>query len=807
MIGVCAAIAGAVLCLFLSGYHAYLAATVATTTLVGVGLNVLLGLAGEVSLGQVGFVALGAYGVGVLTAAFHWPFLLALPVAVAAVTAVAALIALPALRVSGPYLAMLTIAFAFIVVSAATEWQSLTGGASGLAGIPPPVVAGHRFKIGETAALCVVAAALVLFGFARLKRSPLGMGMRAGADAPIAARGLGIDTLATRALAFVIAAALAGIAGGLQAALTGFIAPNSFPFTASILLLLVVMVGGVGATLGPLFGAVVVVLLPQLVGGLAEYQLLVFGAGLFIVLRAAPRGIAGLLPERRRTELTEPPLLQLAAVQTAPLRVENVSVAFGGVQAVAEVGFTAAPGAVTSVIGPNGAGKTTLLNLISGMQPADAGSVRIDACMLSGVRAHRIARAGIARTWQTTQLFGSLSVLDNIRAGLLRGRLIGTASAKRALGLLRFVRYGGDPARSAADLPHVDRRLVEIARALATDPLVLLLDEPAAGLDPADTARLGETLRRIAGSGIAVVLVEHDMGLVMGISDHVLVLDAGRKIAEGPPAAVRADPAVRAAYLGAGTVPVTARLPGRAGGERVLEVSGLGAGYGSLRVLRDIALTVRQGEMLAVLGPNGAGKSTLMRALSGLLRPVSGSVRFAGTEVAAAPAHRVAREGLVLVPEGRLVFPRLSVRDNLRLGAGVRPDRDAAIEAILRRFPKLAARLHLSAGMLSGGEQQMLALARGLLAQPKLLLLDEPSLGLAPVVVEELFAALAELRGENMTLLVVDQMADLAIALADRCLVLGSGRVVQSCAAAELHDMDALHRLYMADPVAASGGA
>ena len=807
MIGLCAAVAGAVLCLYLPGYHAYLAATVATTTLVGIGLNVLLGLAGEVSLGQVGFVALGAYGVGVLTAGFHWPFVLALPVAVAIVTGVAALIAIPALRVSGPYLAMLTIAFSFIIVSAATEWQSLTGGASGLAGIPPPIVADHRFKIGETAALCVVAAALGLAGFARLKRSALGMAMRAGADAPIAARGLGIDTLLTRALAFVIAAALAGLAGGLQAALTGFIAPNSFPFTASILFLLVVMVGGIGAALGPLFGAAVVVLLPQLVAGLAEYQLLVFGAGLFVVLRAAPLGIAGMSSRRRRTETVEPTRLQLPAARATPLEVHNLSVAFGGVQAVAEVGFTAVSGAVTSIIGPNGAGKTTLLNLICGLRPADAGSIRVGAETLLGRRAHRIARAGIARTWQTTQLFDSLTVLDNIRTGFFRGRLAGDIDAQRALGFLRFAGYAGDPGRHAAGLPHVDRRLVEIARALASRPLVLLLDEPAAGLDPVDTARLGETLRRIARSGITVVLVEHDMSLVMGISDHVVVLDAGRKIAEGPPEAVRADPAVRAAYLGAGTTPVSAAARAGSAERRVLEVSGLDGGYGPLRVLRDIALTVQQGEMLAVLGPNGAGKSTLMRALSGLLRPVSGSIRFAGTELAAAPAHRVARTGLVLVPEGRLVFPRLSVRDNLRLGAGARRDLDAAIESMLRRFPKLAARLHLPAGMLSGGEQQMLAIARGLLAQPKLLLLDEPSLGLAPVVVEELFAALAELRRENMTLLVVDQMADLAIALADRCLVLANGRVVKSGAAAELQDIDALHRLYMSDRVPAGGSA
>ncbi len=808
---VLAAVGVAAICPFLSGYYAYLTASVATTTLVGVGVNVLLGLAGEVSLGQVGFVALGAYGLGILTTAAHVPFVIALPLAVVIVVVVAALVAIPTLRVSGPYLAMMTIAFGFITVSAATEWQGLTGGASGLPGIPPPAIAGHVFTIGESAALSVGFAVTALFGFAWLKRSPLGLAMRAGADAPVAASGLGVNLLLVRALAFMIAAAAAELAGGLQAGLTGLIAPSSFPFSASILYLLVVVVGGAGTVLGPLVGAVLVVLLPQLAAGFAEYQLLMFGAGLFVVLRLAPRGLVGSLPLRRRLaapELDAAPELALPpSLAGGALAARDLEVAFGGIQAVAGVTFDAPPGAVTSIIGPNGAGKTTLLNLIGGFQPPDAGGVTVGGNALAGMPAHRIARLGVARTYQTTRLFGSLSVLDNVRAGLLRGRLRGSAEHTQAESLLRLVGYRGDPLRPADDLPHVDRRLVEIARALATRPTLLLLDEPAAGLDAADTARLGELLRRIADAGVTVVLVEHDMTLVMRSSDRVVVLDAGRKIAEGPPSAVRADPAVRAAYLGKGAAAERARrrqMP--AGGETVIEARGLSAGYGTLPVLRDIDLAVRPGEMLAVLGPNGAGKSTLMRAISGLLRPVSGAIRFGGAEISSSPAHRVARAGLVLVPEGRLVFPLLSVRDNLRLGAGARPDLDEAISAMLARFPKLGGRLQTPAGMLSGGEQQMLALARGLLARPKLLLLDEPSLGLAPVVVDELFAALRQLRDEGMTLVVVDQMADLAIGLADRCLVLASGCVAESGAAFELHDLEALTRLYLADTSAPEVG-
>jgi ABC-type branched-subunit amino acid transport system ATPase component len=300
------------------------------------------------------------------------------------------------------------------------------------------------------------------------------------------------------------------------------------------------------------------------------------------------------------------------------------------------------------------------------------------------------------------------------------------------------------------------------------------------------------------------VLVEHDMSLVMSVSDEIVVLDAGRCIASGKPAAIRADPAVRAAYLGA-TVPPVPKSAERAPGATLLDVQNLCAGYGMLRVLADINMSVRQGETIAVLGPNGAGKSTLMKALSGLLRPVSGRIEFAGEDLSQLSAHRIAARGLTLVPEGRQVFPALTVEENLRLGATRRSDFEAReIEAMLTRFPRLRPRLHIPAGLLSGGEQQMLAVARGLLSRPTILLLDEPSLGLAPAIASELFAAFAQLRDEGMTLLIVDQMTDYALSIADRGYVLGGGRIVAESSAAALRE-SALDEAYLgAMPAVAS---
>ena len=788
LLGAFALAAAGAVCLNAPGYYAFLIGTIAATALVGVGLNILFGLAGEVSLGQVGFVALGAYGVAILETKAGLPFWPALIGTVALVGAISALLSVPALRVTGPYLAMVTIAFGFIVESAAVELNDLTGGASGISGIAAP------FGVGGMAFLSCIACALALAGFAWLVRSPLGLAMRATAGAPNAARAIGISPLAVRTAAFILAAALAGLAGGLTAALNGFIAPSSFPFSQSIFYLLVVMVGGAGWTLGPLFGAVVVGLLPEVLAGLAEYRLLVFGAALLVVLWVAPGGIAGLLGRFFARQSDTPSRADPSSAanfisrEGAALTTAGLRIAFGGLVAVNDVGFVAEAGRVTSVIGPNGAGKTTLLNIISGFQQADAGTVAIGPTQVAGLPAHAVARAGIARTFQTAQPFACLSVLDNVRLGLLRGQWRAVAPADLARSLLSFVGFTGDDDLPAEALPHVDRRLLEIARALATKPAVLLLDEPAAGLDAADTTALERVLRDIAAGGLAVVLVEHDMSLVMSVSDTIVVLDTGKRIAAGDPAHVRADPAVKAAYLGTAAPPAPRSL-GRAPGAVLLDVQNLRAGYAGLRVLDGIALTVRQGETIAVLGPNGAGKSTLMKALSGLLRPVEGAIRLQDRVLSDRPAHDIARSGLTLVPEGRQVFPHLTVAENLRLGATRRADFDASeIEEMLVRFPRLRQRLHVAAGLLSGGEQQMLAVARGLLSRPDILLLDEPTLGLAPAIAAELFASLATLRDDGMTLVVVDQMTDYALSIADRSIVLGHGRIVAEGSAAALRE-------------------
>ncbi|MGZ3309458.1 MAG: ATP-binding cassette domain-containing protein, partial [Xanthobacteraceae bacterium] len=627
------------------GYTPFVLALVALTAVVGVGLNILLGLTGQVSLGHVGFYAIGAYTVAILTLK-GVDFWIAWPLAGAIAGVVGFVLALPALRVTGPYLAMVTIAFAFIIQHGTIEWRALTGGANGLMGIAPPSLGALIFSEREMAMLAVALAGASLYAFHRLARSGWGMAMVAVRDAEPAARSIGLNPVIVKTAAFALSAVFTGLAGGIFAPLLMFVAPDSFPFSQSILFLFAVIVGGAGWTFGPVVGALISVVLPELLSGLAEYRLLFFGASLLVILWVAPAGVLGLLARlwrRAQPSAAGATAVDIAAFLTpasaprgAPgaLEVRDIGITFGGIKAASAVTFTALPGKVTSVIGPNGAGKTTVLNLIGGFYRPDGGSIRLGERELAGSPAWKAARAGIARTYQTTKLFATMSVIDNVLIALRRGRLGSMAAdaASRddrdtAEALLAFAGYHGSLSVPAGDLPHVDRRLVEVARALAMRPRVLLLDEPAAGLMRSDKDALSRLIRRIADLGIAVILVEHDMLLVMGISDAVVVLDAGARIAVGSPIEVRHDPKVLKAYLGGGEMRARPRAtPWSGSHDAVLTTVKLTAGYGAAPVLDDVSLDVRPGEMVTIIGSNGAGKSTTMRAISGLLRPVEGAI-------------------------------------------------------------------------------------------------------------------------------------------------------------------------------------
>jgi ABC-type branched-subunit amino acid transport system ATPase component len=509
----------------------------------------------------------------------------------------------------------------------------------------------------------------------------------------------------------------------------------------------------------------------------------------------------------------------------ADLLAESITVRFGGIQALNEVDVAVKAGTVHGLIGPNGAGKTTLFNVITGIQPPTRGRVRFDGNDITRSSPHRRARRGMARTFQRLELFDTLTARENVKmaAETQRRRLPAGVSpdavTERLLALVGLVEIADEPTDS---LPTGLARLVELARAMATSPSVLLLDEPSAGLNPEETTTLGKILVTLASEGMAVLLVEHDMSLVMGICDEVTVLHYGEIITTGDPASVRADPAVQAAYLGAEDVQpearperqsvTTAASPDRStSGDPspgtatpvppMLELVDVSAAYGRIEVVHDVSLQLPAGSCLALLGPNGAGKSTLLKVMSGRLSPSGGTVSLNGEEIGKATSEQLARRGVCTIPEGRSVFPNLTVAENLLMytfrGKAVKmgdlEDKSYA------RFPVLGQRRRQLAGRLSGGEQQMLAIARALYTDPRLLLLDEISMGLAPLVVAELYELVGQLvASEDITVVLVEQFAQTALTVADQVAVMVNGRIVRSGTPAEVGEN--LMNAYMGSP-------
>ena len=501
----------------------------------------------------------------------------------------------------------------------------------------------------------------------------------------------------------------------------------------------------------------------------------------------------------------------MSASNVPLLEVFGIVKRYGGLVAIDHVDLQLQPGTITGVIGPNGAGKSTLIGLIGGAIVASEGSIRLDGRDISRLPASERARAGIGRTYQIPRPFLDMTVEENLEVAqysiqpFIRAAI---ARDERAALLNRtgLVDAASLPARA---LPLLRRKRLEVARALALKPRIVLLDEVGAGLVDSEITELIALIHSIADPRTAIVIVEHVLRVVRECCARSMVLNFGKKLVEGPTMEIFANNEVAAVYLGTGGSREPSVSPARVidpeaqdavhfvgpEAERrvmtslialppvieakvpLLDLQGICSGYGQARVLRGIDLTICEGQAVAILGANGAGKTTLARTISGAITPTSGVLRIAGDDVLGRPPHRIAELGIAHCMEGRRIFSTLTVQENLLIAAR-HADASAARErlgAVYDLFPVLAERKDQGGTSMSGGQQQMLAIGRALMARPRLIIFDEISLGLAPVVMDKLYDALAVLKQAGMTLIIIEQDVDRALALADHAYVLEHG--------------------------------
>ena len=546
-----------------SGYILNIVMQAATYAIGVAGLVVVLGYCGQISLAQAAFFGLGAYGVGLGTTDFHLPFFVSLLLGVAVATGFGIALGLASLRLGGHYLAMVTISFQQIVTLVLTNWIGLTHGPDGVKSIPRPSLPGLELDRGDRyLALCLVALMAVTWYAWRLKTTRLGRAMQAVRDNEIAASTCGIDVFRTKVLAFAISALLGGLGGGLFAGAFSYISPDQFAFGESIVLLTMALLGGVQSPFGALLGTTLLVLLPEWLRFLRNIYLAVYGAAVILIMVFLPDGLWGFVANRLRRatpiEGTVPPLPLLSQTGTASseaaLAITGLAKHFGGLKALDGVDLSVRRGAVHALIGPNGSGKITFINVATGLYRPTAGTIRLAGQDLTTAPAHERTRRGLARTFQNIRVFRGMTVLENVMIGAERpGNDIAEQPAlvvSRALAALDFVGLRADANRLVGTLSYGHQRYVEIARALAGNPHILLLDEPAAGLNMTEKHELGLLLRRLKGHGLTILIVDHDMNLVEQVADHITVLNFGRCIADGTPREVLTDPDVIAAYLG-----------------------------------------------------------------------------------------------------------------------------------------------------------------------------------------------------------------------------------------------------------------
>jgi branched-chain amino acid transport system permease protein len=845
-----------------SSYWIQQLSLIAVYALVVSGVNLSFGYAGELQLGQVFMFAFGAYLTMILAVeGVTTNVILLMLIGGFAAVIVGAFVAAPSLRIGGWALAMVSFFLVITIPDWAVIFQGKTGGLNGLTGIPFPSLFGHQLGNNALYEVAVVAAILWFAVYRNLVTSRYGVVFRVLRESPVLTRSLGYSPPRMKTGIYALGAFPAGMAGCLFGFISLIVDPSTFGLQLGIGVVAASVLGGTESVYGVFIGAAVLVLGPEESTSFSSWAPVAYGVFLILAATLLRGGAArlGKIAAARTIRLLQGPYAEELVVEDAAhiegephtphavdphsngqaaldvrtlpkvtgkrITISEVSRAFGGVKALRDVSLTAEPGAVTGLIGSNGSGKTTLLNAISGYIKTDAGSVSLGEDTISGLRPEKIARLGVGRTFQTPTIPRGVTVRDVVASGrysidhvgflasvlrLPRYRSAQRNDRREAAEILRLAGIGHMADQEAASLSLGTRRLVEVSRALCARPSVMLLDEPASGLSDEEVHDLARLVAAMAEAGTTVVVVEHNFRFVTSVSNTIHVLHLGELIASGTPDEVAGDRRVIESYLGESSAQPRVRTrptivdggdgPASLPGERLLELDGIEAGYGDLKVVRGVSMSVAKGSIEVILGRNGVGKTTLLSTISGLLPTDAGTITFDGQAVNKKAPYTRTAAGISMVQEGKRIFRSRTVWENVILGTHPlrmsRQERTQFCNQIIARFPALEPRRAQRAGGLSGGQQQMLAIARALASRPQILLLDEPSAGLAPSIVDELFGQLRRLADEGLTILLVEQLADKALAIADHVTVLDAGKVTDSGEVESFADLAKLEAAY-----------
>jgi ABC-type branched-subunit amino acid transport system ATPase component/ABC-type branched-subunit amino acid transport system permease subunit len=780
---------------------------IAIYTLYAGGVNFLIGYLGLVPFGASFFFGCASYALAIGGSMLGGNEITGMVIAIVFSLLLALVVGAIILRRRGLYFSLLTLACSQIAFEIAFKWTNVTGGENGLQNVERPLF-GSAWSFHIFSLVVVLGTCWFMW---RVVHAPFGRLMQAIRDNEQRVSSLGFDTYRTKLIALIVAGSVIGVAGGLMSLLLQGVYANNLSWQHAGDPVLMAALGGVHHFLGPLWGAIIFITLEDRLSAFTENWWLFFAPIIIAFALLSHEGVQGIFQRiigRNRWTLTRSviparpatiaPLMAAHAAQqvaTTPiLQIQGVSKRFGSIVTQDNITLEVSRTGLHSLIGPNGAGKTTLFNLLTGVHRIDAGALLFEGKPIQHLVPHKRARLGLSRSFQILSVFPNLTAFENVRiavqaanrqwGGYWQDAYDNEAANARVWSLLDAVGLADRAAETCANLAHGEKRLLEIAMSLATDAKLLLLDEPLAGLAESDRKVVGELIQRLAKSH-AVLLIEHDIDRVLSLSDRITVLHQGRLIADGKPSEVAGHPEVIAAYLGTAhgkALPLPRATEARsiskigAAATPLLKVEGVRAGYGGSTVLDGLDLTVLPGEVVALLGRNGVGKTTSLRAITGTLPLASGRIMFDGKEIGGLRPDEINRAGISLVPEGRRLFPNLTVEENLKLAAR---RGGASQEEICDLFPKLRVLMRQRAENLSGGERQMVAISRALMVPSRLILLDEPFEGLAPAVVQEVREAVAKLTS-RASLVIVEHHAESVLAMADRAYVLVNGKVAFS---------------------------